>query len=176
MYTSYWHDMKHGIPTFPPAEPPSTSPIHLFDPPFGWRNRSRKALLVAVAWMFSLSFLATSSVTAQEARTESALFPQHFDTVMARASMGHPMARPEPLSVEIGLLPLSLPADTPRVVEGRSWRKRTRPYALAGMVVGGLLGYAAHEEVFWKRDRDSCDLGDISYCSYSAPIQIRGGR
>lgn len=38
---------------------------------------------------------------------------------------------------------------------------RVLPYALIGMAVGGLLGYAAHEDVFWDRDENACRDQDI---------------
>lgn len=40
-----------------------------------------------------------------------------------------------------------------------SLRRRLLPYAIAGAVVGGIVGYAAHEGVFW--DRKACD-GDLN--------------
>jgi hypothetical protein len=47
------------------------------------------------------------------------------------------------------------------VLEQESLKKRLLPYALAGAIVGGLLGYAAHEGVFWNRERCDGDLNPL---------------
>lgn len=74
---------------------------------------------------------------------------------------------PRLVDVETPLVPL--PSDSTRI------RDRIKPYILLGFVAGAALGYAAHEEVFWKRDDDACDLGDISYCRYTPHLYIAGG-
>ncbi|HEX8211381.1 MAG TPA: hypothetical protein VF584_14510 [Longimicrobium sp.] len=49
-----------------------------------------------------------------------------------------------------------LPADT----TARALRRRLRPYAIGGAVVGGLIGYAIMPK--------SCDVGDNMFCQYTS--------
>lgn len=68
----------------------------------------------------------------------------------------------------LATLPLSSSTPIPPLItEEEDLRKRLLPYALVGAIVGGVIGYAAHEEVFWKRDKESCNLGDISVCAFT---------
>ncbi len=59
--------------------------------------------------------------------------------------------------------------------ERKSVNNRVLPYAAVGLVVGGLLGYAAHEGVFWDRDENACREQDIPGCELSPYLYTIAG-